>query len=208
MDIALVVSTRHGHHSETVNNEQIAPWGLIQNGHGRQAHQKNKMVERRTWPKAADSGHGESQEVTMAVKQWSRPPGCFCLAPVFVHGVGARWLCLASRSPMAVLCSACRIPDAVQKVFIANGVASLAVAAPTFQWPARSTVTVRLASVFRARSCSLAFQPVCLREHGVARELRPDSCVVRGLSEECRRSSLALFAVAVRQATGCARNKS
>ena len=82
-----------------------------------------------------------------------------------------------------------------------NGVASPAVAG----WPPRPTITVRLASVFRARSCSPALLPVCLREHVVAYKPRPDTCVSRRLSppqcnsEDFHCSSLALFAVAVPQ---------
>ena len=80
-------------------------------------------------------------------------------------------VCLSPvRRPMAVLCSGCRSLDAVQEGFHCNGVASLRAAGPTFQWPARPTVKVRLASVFRARSCSPAFRPESLREHVVARE--------------------------------------
>ena len=57
-----------------------------------------------------------------------------------------------ARSPMDGLCLACQCSDAVQKVFHCHGVASLARAGPTFQRPARQTITVRLASVLRARS--------------------------------------------------------
>ena len=54
-------------------------------------------------------------------------------------------------TPMDGLCLACQCSDAVQKIFHFNGVASLAGEGPTFQRPARQTITVRLASVFRAR---------------------------------------------------------
>ena len=123
-----------------------------------------------------------------------------------------------ARSPMAVVLGWSQLRCSAEG-FHCTDVALLAGAGPTFGWPAKQTIIVRHASVFRARSGSPVGRPVWWREHVVAHGLRLDSCVVRGLSpsqgsaEDFHRSSQVLLSVRQSQQlpsskNGCARNTS